>query len=470
MPRLWFRRSAAAVLILLPGAAGVGWWSSRPSQAEAVWRAPAQEPDAEPVAGQANVVKQGFPAATADATDLTRSDSAWEIEWDITNANNGAGVYSSPSSVLAIRSAKFMYKDKMGRPRWITVVRNLEIGEVFVPYDPGSPRYNDVSQMPFWIVRADPKMLGPNCVAPGVILPSADPAKKNKVYKEVHDDGPRWIADLGYTGQDRCRRGEKMMIWCVFYGANYRYIFEYGFSDDGVIACRLGATARNLLPRQASQADVHLHVGCWRFDPDLGDPTALALGGPEHNVVQLVRRLPQTPDLDEGKYYVDVKPFGAGRDGLAREGFALWRAEEFTTLRIESTVRKNGNPTPYPTSYDLVPLRSGSVRNLPAEYDFVNKDFWVTLVDPSHTTFTQVPTYATQRQPLDKKAVTVWHNSPLIHVPRAEDFGVDGRSNVMGVALTSWSGFLLKPRNLGDSTPLYVPVPRIPRGIPIEDQ
>jgi hypothetical protein len=458
MRRRSFRPAAAGALALAAGALGLALWLPRPARVEAV---PAErQPDAEPAPGPSQVIRQGFPARSADPADLTKSDTAWEVEWDITNPMNGPPTYSPvPSSILAIRSAKFMYKDKAGRPRWITPVRNLEIGEVFVPYDPGFPRYDDVSQMNFWIVRADPKNLGPSCVTPGEVLRSADPYKTDKVYKEVHDDGPRWFSDYSSLGQERCRRGEKLLVWCSFFGANYRYIFEYGFSDDGTITCRLGATAHNLLRRQPDEGDTHLHVGCWRFDPDLGDPTAPGQGGPEHNAVQIARRLPRTPDVHDGKYYVDVKPFGAGRDGVAREGFALWRPEEFTTLRVESTVRKNGNPEPRPTAYDLMPFRNGAVRNFPAEYDFVNKDFWVTLTDPSHTTFTQVSTYAAGRNPIAGKAVTVWHNAPLLHAARAEDFGADGVTNWTGVALTSWSGFTLRPRNLFDSTPLYGSVP-----------
>jgi hypothetical protein len=465
MRRRSFRPAAAGLVTLVVAAFGLALWCLRPGRVEAVHAE--RQPAAEAVQLPPQVVRQGFPAASADPADPTKSDTAWEIEWDITNPMNGPPNFSfASSSVLAIRSAKFMYKDHNGQPRWITPVRNLEIGEVFVPYDPGYPRYDDVSQMNFWIVRADRKNLGPNCVAPGEILSSTDPYKQDKVYKEVHDDGPRWFSDFSSLGQERCRRGERMLIWCAFFGANYRYIFEYGFGDDGTINCRLGATAHNLLRFQPDQRDTHLHVGCWRFDADLGDPTGgPALGGPEQNVVQVVRRLPRTRDVPDGKFYLDVQPFGAERDGVAREGFALWRAEEFTTLRIESTVRKNGNPSPHATAYDLLPVRNGSVRNFPAEYDFVNKDFWVTLTEPQQTTFTQVPTYAADRRPIDKQPVTVWHNAPLLHSVRAEDLGPDGVTNWTGVALTSWTGFTLRPRNLFDSSPLYTPVIRFSRRV-----
>ena len=115
-----------------------------------------------------NVVRQAFPAAKADPADLTKSDTAWEIEWEITNADNGAGKRrTAPSSVLAIRSAKFMFKDQQGKPGWITVLRNLQVGEILVPYDHMRPVFMDVSEHAFNIVPAKKEYLGPACVARG---------------------------------------------------------------------------------------------------------------------------------------------------------------------------------------------------------------------------------------------------------------------------------------------------------------
>ncbi len=405
--------------------------------------------------GDERTVVQGFPAKGADPADPAKSDTAWLVEWDITNPGNGTETSMAPSSVLRIASAVFMYKDRNGQPRWITVAKDLRLGEMFVPYDPGSPRYQDVSTFGFWIIKGDESFLGPNCVAPGKVLTCPDPNMDRKVFKEVHDDGVRWVSDGSLSGPDQARRGEKMLLWSVFYGANYRYIMEYGFADDGTITCRAGASARNIFSRRDDQGDTHLHVGCWRFDPDLGDPTNALPGGADKNVVRLARRVPRTPDLNDGKYKTVVEPFAGAQGPEAREGSALWRPEEFTTLRVESTMRKSGSDTPYPTSYDLMPIRLGSVRHFPERYDFVNKDFWVTLSDPSQTTFTEVATYAAGQQPVDMRPVTVWHSAPVLHTPRGEDFGPDGRSNYDGVALTAWAGFQLRPRNLFDSTPLF---------------
>ena len=51
--------------------------------------------------------------------------------------------------------------------------------------------------------------------------------------------------------------------------------------------------------------------------------------------------------------------------------------------------------------------------------------------------------------------MTVWHNAPSLHVPRGEDYGLDGVTSSRGAAITTWTGFLLRPVNLFDSTPLY---------------
>ena len=72
-----------------------------------------------------------------------------------------------------------------------------------------------------------------------------------------------------------------------------------------------------------------------------------------------------------------------------------------------------------------------------------------------YKTYEKVPKYAAGRRTLKGHPVTIWHNSPLLHLPRAEDFGTDGVSSGRGAAITAWSSFILRPRNLFDSTPLY---------------
>lgn len=397
-----------------------------------------------------NVVRLGFPAGKCDSADLAKSDTAWEIEWDITNPDAGMSKKSSsPASVLAIRSARFMFKDKEGKVRWLTVLKNLEVGEILVPYDRMQPVFLDVGDGASQLIPAKKEYLGPNCVLPGEILDSRDARMKNKVMKEVHDDGLRWM-----NTRNNARRGEKMLLWSVFDGGNYRYILEYGFGDDGVITCRLGATAHNIFNKQKDQRDIHLHVGCWRYDPELEEDGESPVGGAKQNQVLLVRRLPRTA-APNGVFKLDISPFNTDESGQASAGFADWKPEEFTILRVQSKVRKNNSKDPQYTALDLIPIRHGAVRNYPWKYDFANHDFWVTAKNLTQTKFREVPLYVTGSRTLDNTAVTVWHNSPSIHVPRGEDYGSDGVTASKGAAITNWTGFMLRPVNLFDSTPLY---------------
>ncbi len=313
----------------------------------------------------------------------------------------------------------------------------------------------DVSEHAFRLIPAKKEYLGPACVLPGEILDSADPRMKEKVLKEVHDDGLRWM-----NTSQRARRGEKMILWSIFDGGNYRYILEYGFQDDGIITCRIGATAHNYFNKQKDQRDVHLHVGCWRFDPELSetissqDGTTTTLGGAAQNQILLVRRVPRAP-APNGMFKIDVTPFNVNEAGQASEGFADWKAEEFTLLRMQSQVRKNSSKDPQLTGYDLITQRIGAVRNYPWKYHFANHDFWVTRKRPEQTKYREVPLYAGRSQSLEKTPVTVWHNSPSLHVPRGEDYGLDGQTSASGAAITTWTGFILRPVNLFDRTPLY---------------
>jgi hypothetical protein len=410
-----------------------------------------------------NIVRQGFPAAQADPNDLTRSDTAWEIEWELTHPTNKP-LYP-PGSVLRIKSAKFMWKDRTGKPQWVTVARMLELAEIYVPYDNGWTAFLDVHDMSFHITPARKDFLGPSCVLPGEILKSSNPAWSDTVHKEVHDDGIRWMsAETNERNQiaDRARRGEKMILWSTYYGANYRYLIEYGFGDDGMLSCRIGPTGRNIFNRQEDQRDTHLHIGCWRMEFDLGDPTS-GKGGPKDNEVLLVRRV--FDDVTE-RFGQLAKPFAKTPQGQASEGSARWNAEEFTTLRVQSLVRKNAHGRPI--AFDLIPHRFGALRQLQPEggtyatnMDFINYDFWVTRTESGNTNYIDVPQYASQRRPLTGFPTTVWHCTPALHFPRGEDFGsVDGKNSYAGLAVTFWSGFFVKPRDLFDSTPLYQPRPR----------
>jgi hypothetical protein len=441
-----------ALVLLVPG---------KPESASATPKPSGSQEQAPPRNAQTppgNIVRQGFPAAKFNPNDMTRSDTAWEIEWDLTNPDNRP--IMAPGTTFRIRSAKFMWKNKAGQAQWITVARMLELGEIYVPYDNGYIAFMDVHHHSFYITPARKEFLGPNCVAPGEVLKSPNPTWNETVHKEVHDDGVRWMSaetNERYEIADRVRRGEKLILWSTYFGANYRYLIEFNFRDDGMISCRLGFTGRNLIPRQPDLNDAHLHVGCWRMEFDLGDPTS-NLGGPKDNDTLLVRRI-----FDEAtdRFHTVAKPFGKNAIGQACEGSVHWRPNEFTTVRVQSRVRKNSHGRPI--AFDVIPHRYGAAEQLQstgyfgaANMDWVNNDFWVTRTESGFTSYIDVAQYASQKRPLDGYPTTIWHSSPALHVTRGEDYGDEnGTNNYTGVAMTGWAEFHIKPRDLFDSSPLY---------------
>src|SRR4051812_21295746 len=60
-----------------------------------------------PAAAKTNIVRQGFPAAGSNPDVLKKSETAWEVEWELTHPENRP-VYP-PGSILRIKSAKFMW-------------------------------------------------------------------------------------------------------------------------------------------------------------------------------------------------------------------------------------------------------------------------------------------------------------------------------------------------------------------------
>lgn len=303
---------------------------------------------------------------------------------------------------------------------WVRVLYEARVAEIFVPYHPGAPRYYDIQSFNWGLVTANRADAG--CC--GRLL--GDPPT---VVKEVRDRGVAWKDD------ERVLRGRELVLWSTLDAANYNYIFQYGFRDDGTITFRLGATARNL---PGAELTPHTHTGVWKVDIDLA--------GAGNDSVLLVRHLEPSGSLSAND---TAAPFNGGT-----EGFADWIAEEFTNLRVIDTAVTNANGKSI--GYDLLPTRTGNARHHGAGETFVQHDFWVTRYAPGQITASQLPSYVQNNQSVTNSDVVLWHVTPLHHEPRDEDGRFVG-AVWQGVALLMWGGFDLRPRNLFDRTPLFTP-------------
>jgi primary-amine oxidase len=348
----------------------------------------------QPASSPPNEVIQEFPTGGP-------METAWRVRWA-----------EAPAKGLSITGAWF--KRGPSEP-WMRILWDARLADIFVPYHSGWPRYYDLTGFNFGLVQATPQDAG--CC--GRLLGTPP-----RVIKEVRDRGVAWKDDTAV------HRGQELVLWGTLDAANYNYLMQYGFQDDGTITFRLGATARNLPGRET---EAHMHNGLWRVDMDLN-------GFPNDSALLTRHQEPAGGDMA-------VDTISPLNDGV--EGFADWTAEEFTQIRVLDTLAKNtqGNNI----SYDLIPLRQGTARH---NEDFSKHDFWVSRYKGTELFYNEVPDYVSNHETITNTDVVLWHISPVHHLPRNED-GQHQGGLWKGVALLMWGGFDLRPRNLFGETPLH---------------
>ena len=84
-----------------------------------------------------------------------------------------------------------------------------------------------------------------------------------KICKEVRD----YLAYMNFADTNRVRYGKEVVYFSVLGAANYAYIMEWTFRDDGAILVRAGSTG----PKLGGGGDRrgHMHDFTWRLDIDL---------------------------------------------------------------------------------------------------------------------------------------------------------------------------------------------------------
>jgi hypothetical protein len=360
-------------------------------------------------------IKQHFPADKPAAGMQTQ----WRVVW-------GVEKHAGGSEVLFIEEAYFT---RAPGEKEIKVLGDCRLAEVFVPYNHPSYRIYDISGESFSLVPLDKSMLGPTCVAGGKIYNAKGmEADGGPVAAEVHDGQIRWM-----NYENTVRRGQSLSVWAVLSAGNYRYVMLYQFRDDGQVGFRIGATAHNFFSDDGDLS-AHVHMGCWRVNVELG-------AADKTKVSQV------TLNTTAGKTVAAE---------LKAEARIKWNAEEFTRLRVESTEKVNGHVKPHPIGYELIPMRMGSPRYGGDGEEFTQHDLWVTR--RKTTVFEQKPVNLNaieNGEGIVGEPVTLWHHTTALHAARDEDFGKVGTDQWAGVAITTWSGFDLKPRNFFASTPLY---------------
>lgn len=313
-----------------------------------------------------------------------------------------------------------VYFRKSPAAPFIRVLWDLRVSDYFVPYHSGSPRYYDLSLFNFvltGVTAADcPPSVGGALLSP-------------RVCKEVHDRGLLWKDGASV------RRGQELVLWGAIDAANYRYIQEYTFRDDGFIIGRMGATGQNLPTREH---ETHVHNAIWRADIDLDGVV---------NDAAVIRHA-ENP-ADPTGVAIDSTTAILGATGLQ------WGARSHDAIQVTAPVK---NRPGHQISYHFMPLVTGGGLTQHVE-PFTHEDFWVTPYNPAQFAARYLPMYVAGSPSVAHRDLVVWFKGSLHHHPRDEDGVFTARHIWFGTADVMWTGFVLMPHDLFDCSPFYGPCP-----------
>lgn len=342
-------------------------------------------------------VEQRFPTTGAEET-------RWRVCWQ-----------SQGKHGLVITAAFFR---KSPTAPFVRVFWDARLGEIFVPYHPGSPRFLDLSTYSQGLVTLNTS----HCPASvgGTLLGSP-----SVVCKEVHDRGLAWMND------GAARRGQELVLWGTIDAYNYNNVVWWSFRDDGAVEGRYGATAMNL---PGAEDVTHMHTPIWRLDIDLD--------GFQGDTVHVATHAESSLSATDSSVPV------------TREAGIPWEADGFTTLHVHDGTLRNARGQA--SMYHLMPLRWGRPRHAEA---FARQDFWVTRYRGTELWAKDVPSYASNSESVANTDVVVWYMGAVHHQSRAED-GEIVKGQFVGAAHLMWTGWVLKPHNLFDRTPLLETRPR----------
>lgn len=187
-----------------------------------------------------------MPAGAVTETVAFESGSSWHLT---VNAVKQFGLVITGATFQKSPTSPFIY-----------VLFDGRLGEIFVPYHPGSPRYGDISGT----ANGVPHQIGPYdpvTLPPAKFPPPREIIGGGKICKEVRD----YLAYMDFAGTNRVRYGKEVVYFSVLGASNYAYIMEWTFRDDGAILVRAGSTG----PKLGGSPMGHMHDFTWRLDIDL---------------------------------------------------------------------------------------------------------------------------------------------------------------------------------------------------------
>jgi Cu2+-containing amine oxidase len=220
------------------------------------------------------------------------------------------------------------------------------------------------------------------------------------------------------------RRGEELSLFSVLGAANYTYIVEWIFRDDGAFGMKLSMTGL-IWPNKQT----HMHGTIWRLDMDLNGACCDTASIMSHKEVGLTG--------------VDSM-----NDVNNANGFK-WDPLAFDMLSIRDAALKN--PNGKMTEWHLMPYRTGTPMH---DEPFTQSTYWVTPYVWNQTLADDLPTYIAGSPSTKNTDVVLWYYTGVHHVIRDEDLAPGGGP---GMTLSMYDQYWLKPFNLWGTTPFCDP-------------
>lgn len=342
---------------------------------------------------------------TALAQDFPSEGAAvarWELCWEIRRMPDRSG-NEVASETLVITQAEFRPGENAALVR---VVGDLRMAEIFVPYHPGTPRFQDLTDFSFDLVA----LTREECPATRLA--------GNRICAELRDRGLGWRDPFGGVA----RRSETLVVWGILNAGNYDYVMQYAFDDDGTVEVLAGATGRKL--GGADDTTGHFHNFAWRVNLDLA--------GADGDTVRLETTTPQGKRVRESEKIV------------VREGGLDWDPRLSPHLKVEDATRVNARGRAL--GYLLTARREGIAR---FSEGWTRYPFWVTRNAPATPELRarDLLDYV-DREEVRATDLVLWYVASHDHESNMRD---EDRDTVP----VKWVGFTLEPQNLWDATPFY---------------
>ncbi|MEW5987777.1 MAG: copper amine oxidase [Chloroflexota bacterium] len=316
------------------------------------------------------------------------------------------------------------------------VLFKANIAQVHVPYDPGNPRFHEVSDFGMGGFHAEDLTTG-DC-------PDGTLLQNNGI-----DVLCQTIRSYGhaYNFYELEDNGTELNLFSIAHQAEYNYIMSWTFRDDGSIEPGIGYTGHLQyystdptygwpIDAAGNYATAHAHNAWWRLDFDVGGSTNDQVEEIEFSEPADLTNRP----ISTTTYLTEV----------ARPH----QAQTFRAWRIVDPLITNSDG--HPVSYEILTSSSHLFRG-PAEEPWTTNDFYLTQNKSCERFISHNPTTAgcadNASAFVNGQTVTdavVWYGVAFHHLPRDED------EEHMP---THWVSFRLLTRDWSATNPHPTPTP-----------